>query len=42
MHMTVSRLLWFEQVVVSAGDTVSLTLEKEGYEKLVFDVTVEP
>jgi hypothetical protein len=36
-----NSLLFFEQVSVEMGDTVSLALEKEGYEKLVFDVTVE-
>jgi len=36
-----NSLLFFEQVSVKMGDTVQLTLEKEGYEKLVFEVTVE-
>lgn len=36
-----NSLLFFEQVSVEMGDTVPLALEKEGYEKLVFDVTVE-
>ena len=36
-----NSLLFFEQVSAEMGDVVSLTLEKEGFEKLVFDVTVE-
>ena len=36
-----NSLLFFEQVSVAKGDIVPLTLEKEGFEKLVFDVTVE-
>lgn len=36
-----NSLLFFEQVSVKSGDVVHLILEKEGYEKLTFDVTVE-
>lgn len=36
-----NSLLFFEQVSAEMGDVISLTLEKEGFEKLVFDVTVE-
>ena len=36
-----NSLLFFEQLSVEMGDVVQLTLEKEGYDKLVFEVTVE-
>ena len=36
-----NSLLFFEQVSVEVGDVVQLSLEKEGYDKLAFDVTVE-
>ena len=36
-----NSLLFFEQVSVEMGDVVQLALEKDGYDKLVFDVTVE-
>lgn len=36
-----NSLLFFEEVDAEVGDIISLTLEKEGYETLAFDVTVE-
>lgn len=36
-----NSLLFFEQAKAESGQIVSLTLEKDGYEKLTFDVTVE-
>ena len=36
-----NSLLFFEQVSVKSNDVVQLILEKEGFEKLTFDVTVE-
>lgn len=36
-----NSLLFFEQVTAKLGDTIPLTLEKEGYDTLSFTVTVE-
>ena len=34
-------LLFFEEVAVKTGDVVKLSLEKEGFDTLSFEVTVE-